>query len=229
MIASTKEGIATRLSEARERTLLLLEPLDDGQLNRVYSEILSPLAWDLGHIANFEELWLVQTIGGREPMHGELGRFYDAIENPRKTRGQLPILRAHYASKRDSTVLSFNVLVGSHKTKLGIDSDIQGDGATVKLYGLVAAGAPVKVMRSTLGSVTSISPAIGDIRCPGRGGGPNRAPPLTGLTYFQTISFSGVTSKMVPLAPEQMNVFPLGSRWAPEMNEEKKSSFFGAV
>ena len=93
MIASTKEGIATRLSEARERTLLLLEPLDDGQLNRVYSEILSPLAWDLGHIANFEELWLVQTIGGREPMHGELGRFYDAIENPRKTRGQLPILR----------------------------------------------------------------------------------------------------------------------------------------
>jgi iron(II)-dependent oxidoreductase len=51
------------------------------------------LAWDLGHIANFEELWLVQAIGDREPMHGELGRFYDAIENPRKTRGELPILR----------------------------------------------------------------------------------------------------------------------------------------
>ena len=37
--------------------------LDDAQLNRVYSPILSPLAWDLGHIANFEELWLVQTVG----------------------------------------------------------------------------------------------------------------------------------------------------------------------
>ena len=35
----------------------------------------------------------MQTIGGREPLHGELGRFYDAIENPRKTRGELPILR----------------------------------------------------------------------------------------------------------------------------------------
>ena len=93
MIASTKEGISTRLSEARERSLLLLEPLDDEQLNRVYSPILSPLAWDLGHIANFEELWLVQTIGGHEPLHGDLGRFYDAIENPRKTRGELPILR----------------------------------------------------------------------------------------------------------------------------------------
>lgn len=70
-----------------------MAPLDDEQLNRVYSPILSPLAWDLGHIANFEELWLVQTIGGRGPLHGDLGRFYDAIENPRKVRGELPILR----------------------------------------------------------------------------------------------------------------------------------------
>jgi iron(II)-dependent oxidoreductase len=91
--SSPKAAIAELLSEARERTLELIEPLDDEQLNRVYSPILSPLAWDLGHIANFEELWLVQTIGDREPMHGELGRFYDAIENPRKTRGELPILR----------------------------------------------------------------------------------------------------------------------------------------
>jgi iron(II)-dependent oxidoreductase len=90
---SSKEAIADRLAEARRRTLELLAPLSDAQLNRVYSPILSPLAWDLGHIANFEELWLVQTIGGREPLHGELGRFYDAIENPRRTRGELPILR----------------------------------------------------------------------------------------------------------------------------------------
>ncbi len=90
---SSKAAIAELLSEARARTLRLIEPLDDEQRNRVYSPILSPLAWDLGHIANFEELWLVQTIGEREPLHGELGRFYDAIENPRKTRGELPILR----------------------------------------------------------------------------------------------------------------------------------------
>jgi iron(II)-dependent oxidoreductase len=90
---SSKGAIADRLAEARRATLELIEPLDDEQLNRVYSPLLSPLAWDLGHIANFEELWLVQTIGEREPLHGELGRFYDAIENPRKSRGELPILR----------------------------------------------------------------------------------------------------------------------------------------
>jgi gamma-glutamyl hercynylcysteine S-oxide synthase len=91
--SSSKAALAELLSEARERTLELIEPLDDAQLNRVYSPILSPLAWDLGHIANFEELWLVRTIADREPLHGELGNFYDAIENPRRTRGELPILR----------------------------------------------------------------------------------------------------------------------------------------
>ena len=35
----------------------------------------------------------MQTVGKREPMQGDLGRFYDAIENPRKTRNELPILR----------------------------------------------------------------------------------------------------------------------------------------
>ena len=93
MTSQSKAAIAGALSEARERTLALVEPLDDEQLNRVWSPILSPLAWDLGHIANFEELWLVQTVGGREPLRGELGRFYDAIENPRRIRGELPILR----------------------------------------------------------------------------------------------------------------------------------------
>ena len=97
------------LGEARERTLALVEPLDDEQLNRIWSPILSPLAWDLGHIANFEELWLVQRIGGREPLRGQLGRFYDAIENPRKIRGGLPILRdeelrAYMADVRERTL-----------------------------------------------------------------------------------------------------------------------------
>ena len=71
----------------------MIEPLEDEELNTVYSPILSPLAWDLGHIANFEELWLVQRVGGLEPMDGDLGRFYDAIENPRTIRNELPILR----------------------------------------------------------------------------------------------------------------------------------------
>jgi gamma-glutamyl hercynylcysteine S-oxide synthase len=120
--SQSKAAIAAALSGARGRTLALVESLDDEQLNTVYSPILSPLAWDLGHIANFEELWLVQTIGGREPLHGELGRFYDAIENPRKTRGELPILRdaelrAYMADVRERTL---DVLEG---VEIGADAE----------------------------------------------------------------------------------------------------------
>jgi Fe-S cluster assembly protein SufD len=41
-------------------------------------------------------------------------------------------------SERESTLANFNVLVGSKRTKLGVESDIRGNGAAVKLYGLVA-------------------------------------------------------------------------------------------
>jgi iron(II)-dependent oxidoreductase len=105
----TQASIAALLGEARERTIALIAPLGDELLNRVYSELLSPLAWDLGHIANFEELWLVQTVGGRAPLHGELGQYYDAIENPRRERGELPILldaelRSYMAEVRERTL-----------------------------------------------------------------------------------------------------------------------------
>ncbi|HEV8671913.1 MAG TPA: SufD family Fe-S cluster assembly protein [Candidatus Limnocylindria bacterium] len=43
-------------------------------------------------------------------------------------------------SERDSVLANFNVLVGSKRTKLGVESDIRGNGAQVKLYSLVAAG-----------------------------------------------------------------------------------------
>lgn len=51
----------------------------------------------------------MQRVGGREPMRGELGRLYDAIENPRKVRNELPILRgddlrAYMAEVRERTV-----------------------------------------------------------------------------------------------------------------------------
>jgi iron(II)-dependent oxidoreductase len=105
----TRQSIAELLAEARARTIALIAPLGDELLNRVYSPLLSPLAWDLGHIANFEELWLVQTVGGRSPLHGELGTYYDAIENPRKERGELPILhdaelRAYMGEVRERTL-----------------------------------------------------------------------------------------------------------------------------
>jgi len=50
---------------------------------------MSPLVWDLGHVAYYEELWLVRRLVDGEPAHPELDAAYDAFETPRATRGDI--------------------------------------------------------------------------------------------------------------------------------------------
>ena len=83
------------LAEARERTLRLVAPVAPDNLERVHSKLMSPLVWDLGHIAAFEDLWLGCRTGGLEPLHPELMNVYDAAETPRAERGEIPFL--HHA------------------------------------------------------------------------------------------------------------------------------------
>src|ERR1700681_1335433 len=80
------------MDAARERTLALVAELDDEQLERVHSPIMSPLVWDLGHIAAYEDLWLAHRHGGMELLRPELAELYDAFETPRAIRGEIEAL-----------------------------------------------------------------------------------------------------------------------------------------
>jgi len=84
--------IARELTGARQRTSLLTDSVDEADLVRQHSPLMSPLVWDLAHIANQEELWLLREVGGREPMHPEIDPLYDAFEHPRAERPTLPLL-----------------------------------------------------------------------------------------------------------------------------------------
>jgi gamma-glutamyl hercynylcysteine S-oxide synthase len=77
------------LEEAREGTLALIAGLSDEDLERVHSPIMSPLVWDLGHIAAYEDLWLGQRHAGLELLRGDLAELYDAFETPRAVRGEI--------------------------------------------------------------------------------------------------------------------------------------------
>jgi iron(II)-dependent oxidoreductase len=85
-------GVESLLEEARERTLRLIEGVSERDLNRVHDPLMSPLVWDLGHIAAFEDLW-VRRETGLELLRPELAAVYDAAETPRADRGELPYLR----------------------------------------------------------------------------------------------------------------------------------------
>jgi iron(II)-dependent oxidoreductase len=87
-----KERLAADLEEARRRTLSLLEPVEDEDLVRQHSPLMSPLVWDLAHIGVFEELWLLQRIAGTEALVPELEGLYDAFEHSRAERARLRLL-----------------------------------------------------------------------------------------------------------------------------------------
>lgn len=76
------------LQETRDRTLSLVSTLGADQLTRVVTPLLSPLVWDLGHIANFEQRWL---LGESAAADDELAVLFDPFRQPRAVRGDLPL------------------------------------------------------------------------------------------------------------------------------------------
>ena len=84
------EVIADQLLEARARTLLLAAPLTDDDLHLQHDPLMSPILWDLGHIAHFEELWLTRNLDG--PIEFvEMPGLYNPFEHPRSARGKLAL------------------------------------------------------------------------------------------------------------------------------------------
>src|SRR5262245_27654883 len=89
----TVQALHEVMSEVRERTFGLVAHLDETQLTTVLDPIMSPLAWDLGHMAAYEDLWLNHRLAGRELLREDLAALYDAFETPRTVRGDLEFLR----------------------------------------------------------------------------------------------------------------------------------------
>ena len=98
-----KETVARELEAARDRSLGLLDRLGDDDLMRQHSPLMSPLVWDLAHVGNYEDLWLVRALGaaGVGPEHDTT---YDPFVNPRADRPSLPLLPPREARSYISTV-----------------------------------------------------------------------------------------------------------------------------
>lgn len=107
---TSPEALATELTRARERTLALVD-FDDAELHRQYDPLMSPLVWDLAHIGQQEEFWLLRD--GDPSMPGlltpEIDSLYDAFVHSRASRAELPLLppadaRVYCATVRDKAL-----------------------------------------------------------------------------------------------------------------------------
>ncbi|WP_433682742.1 ergothioneine biosynthesis protein EgtB [Nocardia sp. CA-119907] len=98
-----RDQIAEVLTRARDRTVGLTN-LDEADLVAQHSRLMSPLVWDLAHIGNQEELWLVRDVGGREAVRADIDELYDAFKHARVNRPELPLLNPTQARGYVGTV-----------------------------------------------------------------------------------------------------------------------------
>ncbi|MGE5720340.1 MAG: DinB family protein, partial [Nocardioidaceae bacterium] len=100
---------AEHLLRARSRSSALTDAVDDDDLVRQHSPLMSPLVWDLAHVGNQEELWLVRDVGRRDPVRSDIDELYDAFKHGRASRPSLPLLgpaeaRAYVREVRDKVL-----------------------------------------------------------------------------------------------------------------------------
>ncbi|HUQ56896.1 ergothioneine biosynthesis protein EgtB [Lentzea sp.] len=99
-----REQVAEELLRSRARSTALTDAVDEHDLVRQHSKLMSPLVWDLAHIGNQEELWLVRDVGGREPVRSDIDEYYDAFKFARSVRPELPLLNPREARQYVSDV-----------------------------------------------------------------------------------------------------------------------------
>lgn len=92
MAVTINERAAAALEVVRLRSLDLLAPLDEVSLRRQHSPLMSPLVWDLAHVGNYEDLWLIRAATGHPGVNPALDDIYDAFRHGRADRPALPLL-----------------------------------------------------------------------------------------------------------------------------------------
>jgi len=89
--ASTKTDYISDLQEARRRTLALVADLDDEQMIGPRLQIVNPLRWEIGHVAWFQEYWVLRYVCGRQPILANGDPLYDSATVAHDTRWDLPL------------------------------------------------------------------------------------------------------------------------------------------
>ncbi len=166
------------VQDARQRTFDLIEDLSDQQLMGPRLAIVNPLLWEVGHVAWFQEKWVLRHVCGEKPLRKDADALYDSIAIPHDARWDLPLpsrddTLAYARAVRDR--VSERLLRGEPKPEFVyhvmysvFHEDMHTEAFTYTRQTL-AYPAPRAVMRGTLDKQTEASgtePA-GDAEIPG--------------------------------------------------------------
>jgi iron(II)-dependent oxidoreductase len=89
--APDAQTLTAWVDEARSRTLALIADLDDDQLTVPYLPIVNPLLWELGHVAWFQEQWVLRHVLGRAPRLARGDALFDSARVGHESRWYLAL------------------------------------------------------------------------------------------------------------------------------------------
>ena len=87
----TARELAGWVRDARARSLELVADLSDDELVGPRLSIVNPLLWEIGHVAWFQERWVLRHAAGRAPMRANGDALYDSAAVAHETRWDLPL------------------------------------------------------------------------------------------------------------------------------------------
>ncbi|HEV3258558.1 MAG TPA: selenoneine synthase SenA [Gemmataceae bacterium] len=88
---TTPDVLATWVKDARRRTLDLIADLNDGQMLGPPLPTLNPLLWEIGHVAWFQEKWVLRQANQRPPLRPDADALYDSAAVAHDSRWSLPL------------------------------------------------------------------------------------------------------------------------------------------
>lgn len=92
---SSREITAAELAEwvvdARQRTMELIADLSDEQLMGPLLAIINPLLWEVGHVAWFQEKWVLRHAASQGAIRQDSDALYDSAAVAHDTRWDLPL------------------------------------------------------------------------------------------------------------------------------------------
>jgi gamma-glutamyl hercynylcysteine S-oxide synthase len=117
MLPPVPDPLANALRDARARTLLLVQDLDDAHWMGPRLAIVNPFLWEVGHVGWFQEFWTLRHARGRPPLLANGDALYDSAKVAHDTRWDLPLL------SRQDTLAYLETVLGATVEALGTPPD----------------------------------------------------------------------------------------------------------
>jgi iron(II)-dependent oxidoreductase len=83
------DTVTSWVIDARARTLDFVRDLSDEQMRVPLLRIINPFLWEIGHVAYFQEYWVLRHVLGRQPMRADADSLYDSAKIAHDTRWNL--------------------------------------------------------------------------------------------------------------------------------------------